>query len=242
MKYLGFPEDRQLLLLLSSCSHRARGNILSGQGAGHNRVAETQSFGAQTKMESMMTGKLKSQVDSAWNAFLVRCISNPMEVIEQITYLLLLKRLADNHTAAERKAQRTKKPIEIPIFPEGTDKFSRSHQDMRCVGRSSRISIKTEMFQIFSESVFPFLREELTLSRGRIKPDARTLPTYLNWATPSDNARRYFMCCAKQTTGTASINRTQLSATPIAVSPLDLQRKFENRLSAIEALKSAYQV
>jgi len=35
----------------------------------------------------MITGSIKSQIDQIWNAFWSGGISNPLEVIEQITYL-----------------------------------------------------------------------------------------------------------------------------------------------------------
>lgn len=107
----------------------------------------------------MITGELKSQVDRLWDAFWSGGISNPIEVIEQITYLLFLRRLDEAQTALERKASRSGKPVENPIFPDGTDRFGRSYQDLRW----SRFKSfdKTEMFAVFSESVFPFLREEL---------------------------------------------------------------------------------
>ncbi|GAA1865759.1 class I SAM-dependent DNA methyltransferase [Paeniglutamicibacter psychrophenolicus] len=108
----------------------------------------------------MITGELKSQVDSVWNAFWTGGISNPLEIIEQITYLLFLKRLDDNQIAAERKASRTGKSVENPVFPEGADKFGRAYQDMRW--SKFKNFDKTEMFTVFSESIFPFLREELT--------------------------------------------------------------------------------
>ena len=38
-------------------------------------------------------------------------ISNPLEVIEQITYLLFLKRLDDLQTLEENKSSRLKKPM-----------------------------------------------------------------------------------------------------------------------------------
>ena len=64
----------------------------------------------------MITGELRSQVDRLWDAFWSGGISNPLEVIEQITYLLFIKRLDDLHKAQEAKATRLKKPIENPIF------------------------------------------------------------------------------------------------------------------------------
>ena len=49
----------------------------------------------------MITGNIKSQIDQIWNAFWSGGISNPLEVIEQITYLLFLRRLDDMLDARE---------------------------------------------------------------------------------------------------------------------------------------------
>ena len=51
-----------------------------------------------------MTGGMKSQVDRVWDAFWSGGISNPLEVIEQITYLLFLRRLDDMQVLEENKA------------------------------------------------------------------------------------------------------------------------------------------
>ena len=64
----------------------------------------------------MIAGALKSKVDSIWNTMWSGGISNPPTVIEQLTYLLFIKRLDEVHTLKERKAARTGKPIEDPIF------------------------------------------------------------------------------------------------------------------------------
>ena len=56
---------------------------------------------------AMVTGTLKSQVDRVWDAFWSGGISNPLEVIEQITYLLFLRRLDDLQTLEENKATGT---------------------------------------------------------------------------------------------------------------------------------------
>ena len=64
----------------------------------------------------MITGELKSKVDSVWNAFWSGGIANPIEVIEQITYLLFIKRLDEQHTALEKKASLLKQPIDKPVF------------------------------------------------------------------------------------------------------------------------------
>ena len=54
----------------------------------------------------MITGELKSKVDHLWTTFWNNGISNPLSVIEQISYLLFIKRLDDLEVTKERKAQR----------------------------------------------------------------------------------------------------------------------------------------
>ena len=69
----------------------------------------------------MITGELKSKVDHIWDAMWSGGISNPLSVIEQLTYLLFIKRLDELHTLQEHKAARTGKPIEEPVFTEDQD-------------------------------------------------------------------------------------------------------------------------
>src|SRR5438477_13011349 len=61
----------------------------------------------------MLTSEIRSQIDQIWNAFWSGGISNPLEVIEQITYLLFLKRLDEQEIAEELKANRGKKLLEL---------------------------------------------------------------------------------------------------------------------------------
>ena len=51
----------------------------------------------------MLTGELRNRVDKVWEAFWTGGISNPLTVIEQITYLLFIKRLDDLETREELK-------------------------------------------------------------------------------------------------------------------------------------------
>src|SRR4051812_1468114 len=69
----------------------------------------------------MITGELKSKVDRIWDTMWSGGISNPLSVIEQLTYLLFIKRLDELQTLKESKAARTGKPIEDPIFKKGQD-------------------------------------------------------------------------------------------------------------------------
>ena len=104
----------------------------------------------------MLTGEIRSQIDQIWNAFWTGGISNPLEVIEQITYLLFIRRLDDLHTLEERKAARLKRPMERRTFPEGKDPRGRSYEDLRW-SRFTNMA-PGEMFVVVGEHVFPFLR------------------------------------------------------------------------------------
>ncbi|MGB9929092.1 MAG: type I restriction-modification system subunit M [Methanosarcina sp.] len=104
----------------------------------------------------MINGELKSQIDNIWNAFWSGGISNPLEVIEQITYLLFLKRLDDLHTLEENKSTRLKRPMERRIFPEGQDPKGLPYENLRW-SRFKNFA-PAEMFKVVDEHVFPFLR------------------------------------------------------------------------------------
>lgn len=126
----------------------------------------------------MLTGDLRNQIDKIWDSFWTGGISNPLEVMEQITYLLFLRRLDDLHTLEENKSIRLKKPIERRVFPEGKDPKGRTYEECRW----SRFKNMTpaEMFVVVSEHVFPFLRtlggDDSTYSHHM--KDARfTIPT-----------------------------------------------------------------
>ncbi len=122
-------------------------------------------------LRSVITGELRSRIDRLWDAFWSGGISNPLEVIEQITYLMFIKRLDGIQLSKERKANLTHQPIENPIY-------SADDQHLRW-------SIFTEMqpdkmFRVVADGVFPWLRhlggEDSTYSHHM--RDARfTIPT-----------------------------------------------------------------
>lgn len=61
--------------------------------------------------------KLRSQVDQLWNKLWTGGLPNPLDAIEQFSYLLFLKRLDDAEDARERQAQRLSRPFE-PRMPD----------------------------------------------------------------------------------------------------------------------------
>jgi type I restriction enzyme M protein len=62
--------------------------------------------------------RLKSQVDQLWDKFWTGGLTNPLDAIEQFSYLLFLKRLDEAENRKQRQAERYKKPYEPTLKPE----------------------------------------------------------------------------------------------------------------------------
>ena len=97
----------------------------------------------------MITGEIKAKVDRIWDTMWSGGISNPLSVIEQLTYLLFIKRLDELHTLKERKAARIGKPVEDPVFAPGQDHLRWS--------RFKETAPET-MFTTVRDEVFPFIK------------------------------------------------------------------------------------
>ena len=52
----------------------------------------------------MITGDLRNKIDRIWETFWTGGITNPLDVIEQFTYLLFIKQLDDVETTKENEA------------------------------------------------------------------------------------------------------------------------------------------
>jgi type I restriction enzyme M protein len=64
----------------------------------------------------MLTNELRTDILKIWNAFWTGGISNPLAVIEQITYLLFIKRLDELQTLKENQATTLKTQVQNPIY------------------------------------------------------------------------------------------------------------------------------
>ena len=80
---------------------------------------------------SILSGDIRYKVDGIWDTFWSGGISNPLEVLEQLTYLLFIRRLDELQTIEENKANRTGRQVERKIFPEGKDEQGQSWEDLR---------------------------------------------------------------------------------------------------------------
>ena len=77
--------------------------------------------------------------------------------------------------------------------------------------------------------------------RVRINDLTELNPYYLSALIGSRYGKSYFLKSAKQTTGIASINSTQLKNFPVVIPPTDLQNQFAAIVEKVEGLKSRYQ-
>jgi type I restriction enzyme M protein len=103
----------------------------------------------------VIRGELKSNVDRVWDAFWSGGIANPLEVIEQITYLLFIRRLDDLETLSEKKARVTGKPEGLRFGPDQQElRWSRFNNEEPAV-----------TFTTVGQRVFPFL-QTLGVSRA----------------------------------------------------------------------------
>ena len=69
----------------------------------------------------MLTGKIRTDIDKLWEKFWTGGITNPLTVIEQISYLMFARMLDMQEDVAERKANRTSNAFDrlFPNTPEG---------------------------------------------------------------------------------------------------------------------------
>lgn len=102
----------------------------------------------------MSFNEIKPQIDRIWDVFWSGGISNPMEVIEQLTYLLFIKRLDEIETLQEAKANRLQQKPGRVFFLEDKQHLRWSR---------FRNLAADEMYKVIADEVFPFIR---TLGNG----------------------------------------------------------------------------
>jgi type I restriction enzyme M protein len=97
----------------------------------------------------MITGELKSKVDKLWTTFWSNGVSNSLSVIEQISYLLFIKRLDDLELTKEKQAKRLGGKVTEPTFsPEQQD----------CRWSQFKNQNAEAMLKIVRDEAFPFIK------------------------------------------------------------------------------------
>lgn len=112
----------------------------------------------------MITGPLKNDINALWLAFHTGGITNPLTVIEQISFLMFLRLLDINEARNERQARRTGKAVKAVFGPTEQD-LRWSH--FKQLGADAKLPL-------VRDRVFKHLRELGTTERpGGLFDDAR---------------------------------------------------------------------
>ena len=107
----------------------------------------------------MITGATKSKVDAVWQKMWEGGITNPLEVISQLTYLMFMRSLDEKELEAEGMEQALGAPQEH-VFPETW----RNAYGAEIAGEKLRWSRfkdmeAGEMYRVVSEFAFPFIKQ-----------------------------------------------------------------------------------
>lgn len=105
----------------------------------------------------MITGELKNKIDSLWDVFAAGGLVNPLEVIEQITYLMFIHDLDDSDNMREKESAMLGLPYQS-IFAEQVKIGEREIE-----GRQLKWSVfhdfpAQKMYSVIQEWVFPFIK------------------------------------------------------------------------------------
>lgn len=105
----------------------------------------------------MITGELKNKIDALWNVFAAGGIVNPLEVIEQITYLMFI------HDLDESDNLRAKESDMLGLSYESIFTNEITIGERKIDGQQLRWSVfkdfpASRMYSVMQEFVFPFIK------------------------------------------------------------------------------------
>ncbi|WP_297150473.1 N-6 DNA methylase [uncultured Prevotella sp.] len=142
----------------------------------------------------MITGEIKNKIDQIWDTFFVAGITNPITVLEQMTYIFFMKMLDDKQLQKEENARDWDSEVQNPTFIDG-----KLWVNPEAVSDEERAGVPYEnlrwhvfknfgadnMYKVVRQSVFEFIKhigtgEESAYSRYMksaifLIPNARTL-------------------------------------------------------------------
>ena len=105
----------------------------------------------------MITGELKNKIDSLWEIFWTGGLTNPLDVIEQITYLMFIRDLDDSDNLRAKEAAMLGLPFTSVFADEVTV------GDRKIDGQQLKWSVFHDfpagrMYAVMQEWVFPFIK------------------------------------------------------------------------------------
>ena len=105
----------------------------------------------------MVTGELKNKIDGLWDVFATGGLTNPLEVIEQITYLMFIHELDVTDNKKAKDCAMLGLPFKS-IFSDQVQIGERSIDGQQLKWSVFRDLPANKMYEIVQEWVFPFIK------------------------------------------------------------------------------------
>lgn len=105
----------------------------------------------------MITGELKNKIDSLWDVFAAGGLTNPLEVIEQITYLMFIHDLDDTDNKNAKECAMLGLPFKS-IFSDQVKIGERTIDGQQLKWSTFRDFPANKMYETVQEWVFPFIK------------------------------------------------------------------------------------
>ena len=105
----------------------------------------------------MITGELKNKIDSLWDVFAAGGLTNPLEVIEQITYLMFIRDLDDTDNKNAKECAMLGLPFKS-IFSGQIKIGERTIDGQQLKWSTFRDFPANKMYEVVQEWVFPFIK------------------------------------------------------------------------------------
>ena len=105
----------------------------------------------------MITGELKNKIDSLWDVFAAGGLVNPLDVIEQITYLMFIHDLDDSDNRRAKEAAMLGLPYQS-IFSDEVQIGDRTIEGKMLKWSVFRDFPAGQMYSVMQEWVFPFIK------------------------------------------------------------------------------------
>ena len=128
----------------------------------------------------MVTGELKSKIDSLWEIFWTGGLTNPLDVIEQMTYLMFIHDLDESDNTHAKEAAMLGLPYKS-IFAGEVQVGERTVDGAQ---------LKWSVFHDFPAGKMYSTMQEMCSPSSRICTATRTVPTPSTWVMPFSKCPR----------------------------------------------------
>lgn len=106
----------------------------------------------------MITGELKNRIDGLWDIFAAGGLVNPLEVIEQITYLMFIHDLDDTDNTRAKESAMLGLPYKS-IFSDEVEIGGRTIEGNQLKWSVFHDMPAAKMYSIMQEWIFPFIKD-----------------------------------------------------------------------------------